>query len=226
MTSEPSRARGASVALLALVLALVLAACTGVPATSAPRTVEPLSGAAPSTAAVQGPPPDAGPGALVDSFVAANLSNPAGLTKWLTALARIQWTRTTVTVIANRSASIYDAKRHRVTFTAREIGTLDSTGVYSPQLVGDGSGAPTPFQFGVTDVGGQVRINSLQKGLLIDSDDFHSYYVPRELYFYDHANRYLVPDLRYSPAAGHQRVGELDARSVGDRSAPGTGQQR
>lgn len=185
--------------LLALMLASVLSACTGVPTTSSPRTVQPLSGVAPSTAGAQGPPPDAAPGALVDSFLAANVSNPASSTKWLTALARLQWARSTITVITNRSASIYDEKRHRVTFTARELGSVDANGVYSPRLVGDGDGVLTSFQFGVADVGGQVRINSLQKGLLIDSDSFASDYVPHKLYFWDRANHYLVPDLRYSP---------------------------
>lgn len=179
------------------VAGLVLAGCTGVPTTSAPRTVEPIAGGA-HTSQAQGPPRGAGPGAIVDGFLDANVRDPAGASKWLTALARNQWSDATVTVIADRSTSIYDAQRKTVSFTARLLGAVNSSGVYVPKTTGDGGGVVTSFSFGMTTVDRQYRINLLQRGLLVGADDFSTKYVRHNLYFYDRANRYLVPDVRYS----------------------------
>ena len=55
-----------------------------------------------------------------------------------------------------------------------------------------------PFSFGLSQVAGQYRINTLRNGLLLTEDQFNTAYQQRVLYFYDLAERYLVPDVRYS----------------------------
>lgn len=186
-------------ALLALAAAVALSACTGIPSSSVPQTVQPLGSAATSPA--DGPPRDAPPRLLVDGFLDANAVDPGNhelARQYLTAAARGRWSDATATVITDESVGTYDAQRRVVPVYGRVLGTLDADGVWRPQLTGSGSGgAKVPFNFTIKTAGGRSRIDALQNGLLLTDLQFRSY-SQHTLYFWDKANHYLVPDLRYS----------------------------
>jgi hypothetical protein len=79
---------------------------------------------------------------------------------------------------------------------ARALGTLNADGAYTPTF-----GETIKFTFGVVDVNGQYRISSPPPGLVISEDLFNRHYFARAIYFYDAAERYLVPYVRYSALA-------------------------
>ena len=182
-----------------LVALLAVAGCTGVPSSSAPQTVQPIG-------VGEAPPPvprlGAGPREIVDAFLDANATDPvkhSSAREFLTSAARNRWSDLTATVVADRRTGTYDARHRTVTVTGRKVGTLDNRGVYTPTLNGVGHGGPvTQFVFGIATVRGQHRINVVSNGLLLTEAQFRSSYQQRVLYFYDSAERYLVPDVRYS----------------------------
>jgi lipoprotein LpqB-like beta-propeller protein len=198
------RARRIGRTLAVLVTALLaLAACTGVPTSSAPQTIAPIGLGEGVAAAAVAPRPGAGPREIVEDFLQANQADPvrhSAAREFLTSSARNRWSDTTATIVSDLRIGTYDSQKHSLTVTARKVGTLDALrGIYTPTLDGAGHGAATlSFVFGLDPVAGQYRINALSNGLLLTEDQFRSAYVQRVVYFYDSAERYLVPDMRYS----------------------------
>lgn len=183
-------------------LATLLGACTGIPDSSAPSTVETVH--VDDGAGVQAtqPQPDALPRTIVSDFLDDNAVESAKHTAaraFLTPTARNQWSDQRVTVIADRQIGTYDAEKRSLTVTGRVVGTIDANGIYTPSLLGTGDGGkPMPFPFTLSQVSGQYRIDQLRSGLLITVDQFLRTYQQHILYFYDLADRYLVPDVRWS----------------------------
>lgn len=190
-------------ALLAIVLAT--AGCTGVPRSSEPQVISSVGGA---RAAAQEPVASPSPGAdrrtIVAGFLSANArfdAHHAAARAFLTPEAKNRWSDTTVTIIDSPQIGNPSAE-NQVTVKGRVIGTIDASGVYTPKLQGDGLGggeAAVPFTFGLARVKGQWRIDQLQNGLLIDYQQFQTFYQRQwAVYFYDLAERHLVPDPRYT----------------------------
>lgn len=194
---------------LAVVAALAVAGCTGVPSSSAPQTVQPI-GVGQGVSAPVAPRPGAGPRKIVGDFLEANSTDvvkhsPAR--QFLTSAARNKWSDVTATIVSDLHIGTYDPQRRTLSVTARVVATLDNRGIYTPRLDAAGhGGAKVPFAFGVSLVRGQYRISALRNGLLLTEDQFRSGYQQRVVYFYDTAERYLVPDVRYS---GLNKSGEL-----------------
>jgi Lipoprotein LpqB beta-propeller domain len=190
--------------LLAVIASvLLLAACTGVPSSSSPQTVEPLQLGPSNDIVSTGPEPNAGAGAIVSGFLAAGVTaadKHASARAYLSPGARNRWSDNTVTIISDESVSTYDAAKRTVTVFGKEVGTVNASGIYTPSLLGEGDGGTrVPFQFTLTKVAGQYRVDQLRPGLLLTDDQFRSGYAQRVLYFYDDAEDHLVPDPRYSP---------------------------
>lgn len=190
----------ARVVLLAGV-ALLLAACTNVPSSSAPQVVGtvPLNNAG---VAVQPPPNDVSARAIVFGFLGENDADPgthATAREYLTVAARNRWSDATATIVQDIRVSNYHPG-HPILVTGNEIGTLDQYGVFTPTLAGTGNGGGTQYvaRFDMKRVNGQYRIDGLKPGLLLTLQQFESTYVPRTLYFYDLDEHYLVPDVRYT----------------------------
>lgn len=198
--------RRAWIGLLAL-MALVLSGCSGIPASSSPEVVRTIP-QAPSTGATTHITPVPGSGAedLVRDFLKASLDAEAQHSTartFLTPNEARRW-QDNPTVILNGEIDPVETKfsndNAEVQIRGRRVGQLDANGVFSPVLKGTGTGDYELFDFRLTRVAGQWRIDVLPPGVLISSSDFlgsESPYHRYALYFYD-AQRVLVPDLRYT----------------------------
>jgi Lipoprotein LpqB beta-propeller domain len=201
--------RRAGTGLLALAL-LVLAGCTGIPASSAPRvvgTVSPSATAGP-TGAVISPQPGVSPSDMVNGYLTASVDAEAGHStarQFLTASAARRW-QDNPTVILSGKPTAGDAKISTddqsavVQVPGRRVGQLDASGVFSPILKGTGTGDEESFEFHLVRVSGQWRIDDPPPGVLIGSVDFSGFNSPYRqysLYFFD-PQQVLVPDLRYT----------------------------
>jgi Lipoprotein LpqB beta-propeller domain len=188
------------------VLALVVAGCTGVPASSAPQTVEAVDTGA-GTGGPTVPPDLSGLGArdVVDGFIHASATasaNPNLARAFLTPRAAAQWPGSdpAATIIANDyTVGTEDLRNHTVTVSGRVLGTLTGDGIYTPSLHAAGQGGERqPFVFDIGRVGSGYRIAQLHAGLVLTDDDFRKTYRQQAVYFYDLTGKTLVPDLRWT----------------------------
>jgi hypothetical protein len=180
----------------------MLAGCAAVPRSSDPQVVGPVAAGPPTPLPTISPQPGADPRGILTGFLNANASedrNHAAARLFLTPDARNRWSDTTVTILDTTQVGVFDSVRSSITVTGRRIGTIDSSGIYSPALTGDGRGGDqTTFEFGLTLAGGQWRVDQLKDGLVLSLGQFGSFQ-QRPLYFFDLAERHLVPDPRYTP---------------------------
>jgi hypothetical protein len=189
--------------LAAVAALLLLGGCTGVPSSSAPQTVEVLDTGSPSGGPSVSPPADADPRTIVDAFLKANAVDPekhSSARAFLTPAARNGWSDVTATIVSDESIGTYDAAKRTLRVQGRILGTLNADGIYTPSLQADGQGGPlVPFDFHLTKVGGQYRIDvPPRNGLLLREGQFQETYKQHVLYFFAVAENYLVPDLRWS----------------------------
>ncbi|HET6878387.1 MAG TPA: LpqB family beta-propeller domain-containing protein [Jatrophihabitans sp.] len=221
MTGRPHRrGRGTRLRLLATVCAAAagLAACTGVPASSAPETIQPVPRVNQQPAGFT-PRTGEAPRQIVNDFLHDNSVDPrqhSAARLYLTAAARNRWTDTTATIISDERVGTYQVTKNQVVVTGRIVGKLDADGVYTPYLQaagGTNQGGQAVFVFGLQRVHGEYRISDPTRGLLLTADQFEQSYRPKPLYFFDLSNRYLVPDQRWSALQGvpleEWLVGEL-----------------
>jgi hypothetical protein len=203
--------------LLAVALAglLLLGACAGVPTSSAPQTIEQLPLGAQSSDQSSAPTTDAPPREIVQEFLKANGADPgkhASARAFLTTDFRTRWTDTSAMVITdNPSVGTYNSQTHKLTVVAKELGSLDAQGIYTPKTPGDGTGVTVRISFTLALVDGQYRIDRVQaptSGLILTDSQFTDTYKQRPLYFYDNTEQYLVPDPRYSDIADRGLVSE------------------
>ena len=185
------------VALALAIGALLLAACSGVPTSSAPQTVKALGfGGLPTDAA--GPPKGAPPRDIVRGFLDTNWAEPTALAqarRFLTPAARKAWVPTVkATVIASNPTIGKFTSNGTVTVLGVALGTLNADGAYTPSF-----GETVKFTFTLDNsVAGQYLITTLSDGLVVTEDLFNRYYTARPIYFYDAADQFLVPYVRYS----------------------------
>lgn len=198
---------------------IVLTGCTGIPSSSSPqvvRSVDRGEGAA-SQLSNLAPVAGAGPRDIVAGFLTAVAKSPdaghSAARQFLTSSAARKWQDDTTIVVRNHqvgaevpgrpagSRNQSDPNSATVGVTGRPMAQLDAGGVYSPVLTGTGMGDTETFSYKLTRSDGQWRIDQLQPGVLIDQTSFTSYQL-RKLYFFDSAERTLVPDVRYTPLSG------------------------
>ena len=199
--------RRALLALAAVGMA-VLTACTGVPAASSPQVVNPVGAAQSSGPPVITPQPNADPRTMVTDFLTASATDDVrhqAARGFLTSDAAQRWADATVTVVDSlRVGNFVDGA---VTVTGRPIGSVSASGIYKPVLQGNGSGGtPNSFSFGMKQVNGQWRIDTLQAGVVLAYADFQRVYQQRALYFFDLAERRIVPDPRYTALSDPARL--------------------
>jgi hypothetical protein len=190
--------------VLAAVVLLVLAGCSGVPRTSRPEVIGPIGGNQSAGDVAIAPKPGDDPRSIVSGFLRAGVAADArhsGSRQFLTADAGGKWQDSTVTILDDYQVDLPDVVGDTATVqvTGRPQGQLDAHGIFTPQLGGSGAGDKTTFSFRLKRTAGEWRIDQLQKGVLITEADFQGYYNPRYLYFFDSTSENLVPDLRYSP---------------------------
>jgi hypothetical protein len=206
MTRRPGRlaAVGPMVGLTAVLTAmLTLTACTGVPTSSPPEIIKPVRVAQPSTDTTLTPTPNADQRQIISEFLAANAAadeHHTAARAFLTPEAKSRWTDSTVTIVSSDTIGNYSPSDSTVTVTGQPLGSLDSSGEFTPTLLGQGSGgAPTPYVFTLKqNSAGQWRIDNLPNGLLLDETSYQAAFTQRNLYFYNLAATTVVADPRYS----------------------------
>lgn len=180
------------------VSALVLAGCSGVPRSSAPRVIRPVPiGGAGTSAAATTPAPNIAPQVLISDFLAANVLDASSQTSpqaFLTATARRTWSDSSVTVVDNPVPGQFEPASGTVRVSARVLGTVDASGQY----LASSNTQRQSLQYQVKLVNGQWRIDGLQDGLVLSENDFSLYFTQRPVYYYDLGRRYLVPDPRWT----------------------------
>jgi hypothetical protein len=197
------------IAAATLVL-VVLSGCTGVPRSSQPEVIRPVTGPGNGQPAQPSITPAAGdnPRNIVSGFLQASVLSDAGHSaarQFLTAAARRKWQDNSVIVVDDYRISVPEIQRDTGTaeVVGRRIGQIDSHGVFAPVLKNLGLGDAETFAFTLTKTGIDWRIDQLPSGVLVRKSDFESKFHQWPLYFFDAASeRVLVPDLRYSPAEG------------------------
>ena len=192
-------------AILAVVAAVVLTGCTGIPSESQPQVVATLPAVEqPLNEQIAPPTPGESPRAIVKGFLDANLSTDAEHTiakAYLTPDARSTWSTSTSNVSVVDGIRVGTLAGDQINVTVDEVvGSVDSVGEYTPNLDATQSAATKVFGFRLRQVNSQWRISELPAGLIIDYNQFIPNY-RRTLYFFDSTNSYLVPDVRYTALA-------------------------
>lgn len=212
MTGPWHRWRAAASALF---VALTLAACGGMPRTGpvgvGPRLAEDPLEAQP-VQVQRGPRPDDGPEEIVRGFLRAAGGQDdeyRAARSYLDPAAQQQWRpEGQVAVHADDQLTFRSLPRTAedppgsgdttVVVRGRQLGSVDSAGRYrsaDPRTVAE-------RRFGLRFLPGQGwRISTLAPGVLISRATFASTYEGTALYFPDRTNDYLVPDVRWLPAA-------------------------
>jgi hypothetical protein len=207
-------------AVLVLVLAALLSACSGVPTASEPQVIRPVDVVGEQTSDQDvAPEVGANPRSIVSGFLHASASAASGHSaarQFLTAEARRLWQDNPTYLVDDFRVQLPDILGNVATIivNAHKIGSIDSHGQYSPRLEGNGVGALESFPFKMRRVDGEWRISELQPGVLVRRADFESIFRPRPLYFLDVSEQHLVPDLRYSSLEGQQLATWLLAQLI------------
>lgn len=185
---------------LALLLVVVLAGCTGLPASgpvnagnSAASDGQPAFDFRPD-----GPQPGASPQQIVTGFITA-ASSPEG--NWAIAQSflasgyRSAWqpqAGVVVDVFSDRQYAV--AEDGTVTLTVAPAATVSAGGGYTAEEQGT-----TSLTYRLTQENGQWRIVEAPAGLLMDQDLFANVFHPYPVMYFDATWTHLVPDLRWFP---------------------------
>lgn len=196
-------ARRAWLACLA-VLALLLAGCTGVPRSSAPRTIAPVDVEAGTSSSPIVPAANADPRTIVTGFLnnsAIDSKNHVSARAFLATRTQQTWSDQSATIVDRVTIDVYKlvGQTATVPVRGRVIATLSAAGTYTRF---SGTGKDVVFPFTLSHASGQWRIVGLRPGLLLTQLQFEDTYKLRPLYFFDLAHQYLVPDGRYSALSG------------------------
>ncbi len=210
MQTRPRAARRIGAALVAVLTAVVLTACAGLP-TSGPVKLglAPGDGTAPAFVfQPDSPQIGASPQQIVEGFLRAG-SGPGPTNGWgvareyLAPVIHDTWKPTTVTIdVGARNYSQETAAGSAtgsptdttVSLTLTSVASVDATGLYT---VDSGS---TKLLFRLAkQPDGEWRITEAPDGIVLDQNVFPSVYQRYSLMYFDPSGQYLVPDLRWFP---------------------------
>ena len=194
--------RGILAPVFALLAALVLSACAGMPTAG---TVQ--EGLAPDTSddgfqvafRPSSPQPGATPEQIVEGFVAAATSPTDGwqvARQFLTEQAALDWhPEAGVTVDDQAARELTQTAPATFLLSVEPVADVDETGAYSETDAG-----PSRLPFELQQVEGEWRISSLDDGVVLDRGLFPRVFGAFSLMYFDPAWEYLVPDVRWLPA--------------------------
>lgn len=196
-----------AVTLLALVLTVVLSACSGLPASS---PVQARASIAPEPAPVvnvrpPGPAQGASARDIVRGFLRANAyatDDYSVAREFLTGGASATWDPKTELSINTGERDFVDSMTdvQTVSVTARQSALLDADG----RLRDTAAPQTRTGSFTMRKVDGQWRISALPKGFgaWISEDDFDVSYTAQRIYYAVPATKTLVADVRWFPLGG------------------------
>ncbi|WVT90286.1 MtrAB system accessory lipoprotein LpqB [Gordonia sp. w5E2] len=180
-----------------LVMAIVLAACGGVPDNSSPQPIESFKREGP-TNAVPVPQSDMDPEALVRAFLEATASptdGHAAARRFLTAPSAQQWDERGDAIILDEINTFVDQRSQnsvRMRLVGDNVGVLKSNGQLLP------ASGRVETTISLVRVGEQWLIDGpLPNGAMIDRSRFVATYRSVSLYFTDRTHQHLVSDPRW-----------------------------
>ena len=177
--------------------ALAVAGCSGVPSSTTPQVVRTLEVNTPSPSPPP-PPPSDDQRAIVRGFLANNgghdASHPAAQ-QYLDKAAAQAWKPGGAEILDADGPSL-PAQDGSVAVPGTELGELNAGGTFS--LPSGNPAVSQTFRFRLTSVG--WRITNPPSVLLLSSEDFAKDYRLMPLYFFNSAQKVLIPDLRYTSA--------------------------
>lgn len=194
------RALGTAVAML---LALVLSACAGLP-TGGPvhvgKAIDEVEGPPDFSFVPDGPVRDATPQQIVEGFIAAG-SGPRGnwevAQEFLTTQFRQKWQpQANVTVYRPGESSIATPSESEIVFTVDPVARVDATGAYEPADQGR-----IDFAFSLAQEDGQWRISQAPDGIVLDANRFVSVFQSYDLAYFDRGWDTVIPDVRWFPSS-------------------------
>ena len=201
--TSPTPLRRVGLVVLA-VAGLLLTGCVRVPtsgpvqfATATPNSSQQL----PVLVFPAGPPPDATPEEVAKGFLDAMASYQPGYAvarQFLTARAADAWVTRVVDVYDTAADNTLRVNGSNVHMSSRSVGSIGSTGVWTPAQVG----ADFTATFPMVQVNGQWRIDQAPRHVLMSSFDFQREYLPLRLFFFDATSTKLIADPRYLPVRG------------------------
>lgn len=185
-----------------MLLALLLAGCTGLP-TSGPvvagAPIDQEAGAVDFSFLPDDPPPGATPQQIVAGFLAAG-SGPRDdwgtARQFLTPDFRSSWqptARATIDLPGERVFTV--AGDGTVTVSITPEASVDATGALSVT-----DGGSMPLDFALVDVDGEWRISEAPDGVVLDRARFQAVFREYSVMYFDRSWSYLVPDRRWFPA--------------------------
>lgn len=197
-------ARRGILSLLVAVLAVALAACSGLP-TSGKVNYGLSTADAPDSEDISfllpdSPQPGATPEQIVEGFIRAG-SGPGAGARWdrarefLTPQFSDVWDPTAgvlVDVFEDRTPTELDEGAVSMSITA--VATVDDQGAYERAEVSE-----RVLSFELTQVGGEWRISAAPDGVVLDRDEFPRVFHGYSVMYFDPTWQYLVPDSRWYP---------------------------
>lgn len=188
--------------VVGMLLALLLAGCTGLP-TSGPvvagAPIDQEAGAVDFSFLPDDPPPGATPQQIVAGFLAAG-SGPRDdwgtARQFLTPDFRSSWqptARATIDLPGERVFTV--AGDGTVTVSITPEASVDATGALSVT-----DGGSMPLDFALVDVDGEWRISEAPDGVVLDRARFQAVFREYSVMYFDRSWSYLVPDRRWFPA--------------------------
>lgn len=196
------RLRGGAVAVAAVLVALVLAACAGLPL-SGPvnpgRSMDDEASIPDFSFVPDSPTPGASPQQIVEGFIAAGSGprrNWETAQEYLAPEFRAHWRpRAGVIVDVPGDRAYRETAPDAVTLTVRPEATVDGAGAYS---VAGSADMQLGFRL-AQQADGEWRIIEAPDGIVLDRNRFHSVFRSYSLMYFDPTWTYLVPDQRWFP---------------------------
>ncbi len=183
-------------AAVALLLALTVSGCAGVPSSSAPQAIGTVERSAPPS--LPKPTPGMDPDVLLREFLKAT-ADPASrhlaARQFLTESASRGWDDAGSALLIDKVVFVETRSADRVSVNMRAdiLGSLSDIGVFE---TGEGA-LPDPGPIELVKTTGGWRIERLPNGVFLDWQQFQETYKRHNLYFADPTGKTVVPDPRY-----------------------------
>lgn len=193
-----TRSRRALTAVAVAAL-LALAGCAGVPTSGAVTESEPFDADTAPEFALRpnGPQPDASPEDIVNGFIRAGASPQGGYAiarLFLTDGFRDEWNPNAGVSIRSETRGTSSPDEDTVEYSFTTAALVDDSGRYSEQSTP--SSTTRVFEL-LQDDDGQWRITEAPDGIVVSRDTFTTVFDPYEVWYFEPAFRYLVPELRW-----------------------------
>lgn len=198
--------RTSRVCALAVTVSVLAAGCATIPDHGSVQTIEGERSTPDAPARIKPALPGAGatPAQVATGFLLAMMASPVRYDiarRFLTSDAAADWKPGLGTTIYSQSAlsSIGTGEdTEMVALTYKSDAGLSERGRYVP-VSSAVSGKDRSAVFKLDRVDGQWRISNPPKGVLISREFFEGYYLPLNLYFFDHQARQVLADPIYVP---------------------------